>query len=87
MYLGKVIGTVVSTSKNEKLIGMKFLVIRRLDEHKQPTSVSEIAVDSVGAGTGEIVLVCKGSSARALFGNDVPVDTAIVGIVDTVEVE
>ncbi len=53
MYLGKVIGTVVSTSKNEKLIGMKFLVIRRLDEHKQPTSVSEIAVDSVGAGTGE----------------------------------
>ncbi len=87
MYLGKVIGTVVSTSKNENLVGMKLLVVAMLDAHKNPTGVTEIAVDSVGAGTGEIVIVCKGSSARTVFGNGAaPVDSAIVGIVDTVEV-
>lgn len=86
MYLGKVIGTVVSTSKNEKLTGMKLLLVKRLDEWKQPVGETEIAVDSVGAGTGEIVIICKGSSARTIFGNGVPVDTTIVGIVDTVEV-
>ena len=72
MYLGRVIGTVVSTSKNE---------------HLEREGTSEVAVDSVGAGTGEIVIVCKGSSARYVFGKgDAPVDTSIVGIVDTVEV-
>jgi len=71
MYLGRVIGTVVSTSKNEDLIGMKLLIVERLDEHLQRSGETEIAVDSVGAGNGEI-------------GN-VPVDKSIVGIVDTVE--
>ena len=76
MYLGRVIGTVVSTSKNEKLT-----------ERLERAGTSEVAVDSVGAGTGEIVIVCKGSSARYVFGKgDAPVDTSIVGIVDTVEV-
>lgn len=86
MYLGRVVGTVVSTSKNEALIGMKFLIVERLDEHLQREGSSEVAVDSVGAGTGEIVIVCKGSSARYVFGGNAPLDTSIVGIVDTVEV-
>lgn len=86
MYLGKVLGTVVSTSKNEKLIGMKLLIVERLDEQLKSEGTNEIAVDSVGAGTGEIVIVCKGSSARIVFGNNIPVDTVIIGIVDTVEV-
>ena len=77
MYLGRVIGTVVSTSKNETLIG----------ERLEREGSTEIAVDSVGAGTGEIVIVCKGSSARYVFGDgSAPVDTSIVGIVDSVEV-
>lgn len=87
MYLGRVIGTVVSTSKNERLVGMKLLVVERLNEHYEREGTSEVAVDSVGAGTGEIVIVCKGSPARFVFeGSQAPFDTAIVGIVDTVEV-
>lgn len=86
MYLGRVIGTVVSTSKNESLIGMKLLVVEPLDEHLQKIGMAEVAVDSVGAGTGELVIMCRGSGARAIFGGNIPIDTAIVGIVDTVEV-
>lgn len=62
MYLGRVIGTVVSTSKNEHLVGMKLLVVEKLTERLEREGTSEVAVDSVGAGTGEIVIVCKGSS-------------------------
>ncbi len=87
MYLGRVIGTVVSTSKNQDLVGMKFLIVEKLTERLEREGTSEIAIDSVGAGTGEIVIVCKGSTARFVFGNGTaPVDTAIVGIVDNVEV-
>ena len=87
MYLGRVIGTGVYTSKNEHLVGMKLLVVEKLTERLEREGTSEVAVDSVGAGTGEIVIVCKGSSARYVFGKgDAPVDTSIVGIVDTVEV-
>ena len=87
MYLGRVIGTVVSTSKNESLIGMKLLIVEKLTERLEREGSTEIAVDSVGAGTGEIVIVCKGSSARYVFGDgSAPVDTSIVGIVDSVEV-
>ena len=68
MYLGRVIGTVVSTSKNEHLVGMKLLVVEKLTERLEREGTSEVAVDSVGAGTGEIVIVCKGSSARYVFG-------------------
>ena len=84
MYLGRVIGTVVSTSKNEHLVGMKLLIVEKLTERLERAGTSEVAMDSVGAGT---VIVCKGSSARYVFGKgDAPVDTSIVGIVDTVEV-
>lgn len=87
MYLGRVIGTVVSTSKNPQLVGMKLLIVEKLTERLEREGSSEIAVDSVGAGTGELVIVCKGSSARYVFGRgEAPVDASIVGIVDTVEV-
>lgn len=87
MYLGRVIGTVVSTCKNDRLTGVKFLIVEKLTERLEREGTTEIAVDSVGAGTGELVIVCKGSSSRLVFKNiDIPFDTSIVGIVDTVEV-
>lgn len=87
MYLGKVIGTVVSTSKNPDLIGMKLLIVQKLTEELKPAGGTEVAVDSVGAGAGEIVIVVKGSSARRVFENqNAPLDSTIVGIVDTVEI-
>lgn len=86
MYLGKVIGTVVSTSKDQNLVGTKLLIVERLTEKLIPIGITEIAVDSVGAGTGEIVIVAKGSSARYALGKkESPIDASIVGIVDTVE--
>lgn len=88
MYLGKIIGTVVSTRKDENLIGFKLLVVQRLSEKLEPQGQTEIAVDTVGAGCGEIVILVTGSSSRkALDRPDSPVDVTIVGIVDSVEVE
>ena len=62
MYLGRVIGTVVSTSKNKDLVGMKLLIVEKLTERLEREGSTEIAVDSVGAGTGEIVIVSQGLS-------------------------
>lgn len=91
MYLAKVIGTVVSTSKNPRLVGTKLLIVEKLSEKLEREGSTEIAVDSVGAGTGEVVIVCNGSSARHVFDDGssagAPIDASIVGIVDTVEVE
>ncbi len=87
MYLGKVIGTVVSTSKNESLSGTKILIVARLTEALVPDGSTQVAVDSVGAGSGEIVIVSCGNSARNVMRNEHSVvDAAIVGIVDTVEI-
>jgi len=88
MYIAKVIGNVVSTSKNEKLIGSTLLLIKRLDENKNPIGLSELALDTVGAGTGEIVIVASGSSARLAVKKEElpPIDLSIIGIVDSVEV-
>lgn len=86
MYLGKVIGNIVSTSKNEMLIGSKLLIVRKINEKYEDLAETEIAVDTVGAGVGEIVFVTKGSSARSTFEDkDIPVDAAIIGIVDSIE--
>ncbi|MBU5335062.1 EutN/CcmL family microcompartment protein [Intestinibacter bartlettii] len=88
MYLGRVIGTVVSTTKDESLVGFKLLVVSKLNETLEPTETSEIVVDSVGAGVGEVVLVSKGSSARYVLNKpNSPIDSAVVGIVDSVEVD
>lgn len=87
MYLGKVIGTVVSTIKVPTLTGCKFLIIEKINQDLTEQKQTEIAVDTVGAGDGETVIVVGGSSARMAQGNkELPVDAAIVGIVDTVEV-
>ncbi|MDO4978230.1 MAG: EutN/CcmL family microcompartment protein [Eubacteriales bacterium] len=87
MYLGKVIGTVVSTCKVPALVGSKFLIIEKINQDLTAKKQTEIAVDTVGAGDGETVIVVGGSSARWAAGDkNLPVDAAVVGIVDTVEV-
>lgn len=87
MYLAKVIGTVVSTSKDARLVGFKLLLARRLTEEGTMTGTPEVCVDTVGAGNGETVIVTKGSSARfAADRAEAPIDSTIVGIVDTVEI-
>ena len=88
MYLGKVIGTVVSTIKTPSLTGSKFLIVEKINQDLTAKKQTEIAVDTVGAGDVETVIVVGGSSARMANGKetDLPVDAAIIGIVDTVEI-
>ena len=82
MLAGKVVGSVVSTRKNEKLIGSKFMVVEILDQMRAKDQ-KVIAVDNIGAGIGEYVLVATGSAARIGCGMaEAPVDAAIVGIID-----
>jgi len=90
MFLAKVIGNVVSTQKNPKFQGMKLLLIQPYitrEEQLVQSGSSVVAVDSVGAGVGELVMFTQGSSARLTdMTKDSPTDTVIVGIVDTVEI-
>lgn len=87
MQLGKVVGTVVSTRKDEELVGLRFLLLRELDSTMAETGKLVVAVDSVGSGVGEVVLYAAGSSARqTTVTNNRPVDATIMAIVDTVEV-
>ena len=85
MLLAKVKGTIVSTSKNEKLVGYKFLIAEIIEQDKL-TGKEILAVDGVGAGIGEKVMIATGSAARlGVDRTDSPVDAAIVGIVDEVQ--
>jgi microcompartment protein CcmK/EutM len=87
MILGKVVGTVVSTQKDEGLDGLKLLVVQAVDLAMQETRNYVIAADAIGAGMGEQVLVVQGSSARmAVRVKGRPLDASVVAIVDTVEV-
>jgi ethanolamine utilization protein EutN len=93
MFLARVEGAVVATKKDAALNGRKLLLLRpQLVDEKDPTRFRAgvntiIAVDSVGAGVGEMVLFCQGSSARLAPNlKDAPVDAVIVGIVDSVDV-
>ena len=87
MILGRVIGTVWSTKKDENLIGSKLLIVRQLDLDFQEKSNFLIAIDSVGAGEGEIVLVASGSSARqTTITKNKPVDAVVMAIVDKLDV-
>ena len=82
ILVGKVVGSIVSTRKNENLVGSKFMVVEPLAELGNPDK-KIVAVDNVGAGVGEIVLVALGSAARIGCNmSESPVDAAIVGIVD-----
>jgi ethanolamine utilization protein EutN len=83
----KVVGNVVSTQKNQNLVGSKLLLVQSIDSEGNTTGGVFVAVDTVGAGFGERVLVTKGSSARNATGDEEnsPVDAAIVGIIDSIE--
>jgi ethanolamine utilization protein EutN len=88
MYLGKVIGTVVATRKDENLIGSKLMITQPLNMDLEPIGEPLIAVDTVGAGIGELVIFTKGTAARiAARKMDAPIDISIVGIVDQVTID
>ncbi len=88
MQLGRVVGTVVSTAKEPSLEGRKFLVVRALDLDAKETGGYVVAIDAVGAGVGEVVLVSSGSSARMTEATkDRPNDAVIMAIVDSWDVE
>ena len=87
MLLAKVVGTVVATRKDPRLVSNKLMVVRGVDPRGKAEGDYLVAVDTVDAGVGETVLVVSGSSARMASGmKDTPVDAAIVGIIDAVEV-
>lgn len=88
MTLGRVVGTVVATRKEDRLQGFKLQVVEAVDLDLRPTGAFTVAVDAVGAGSGEIVLTAAGSSARlTALTNEKPVDAVILAIVDSVETE
>ncbi|NOX63109.1 MAG: EutN/CcmL family microcompartment protein [Chloroflexi bacterium] len=87
MQIGKVVGTLVSTRKDEKLTGLKFLVVQPVDIDGRPTGGYVVAADAVGAGVEEYVLYATGSSARQTVLTDKrPCDATIMAIVDTWEI-
>ncbi len=87
MILAKIVGTVVATRKDDRLVSNKLLVARPMDPHGKAEGTYLVAVDTVDAGVGETVLIVSGSSARMATGmKDVPVDAAVVGIIDNIDV-
>jgi carbon dioxide concentrating mechanism protein CcmL len=87
LLLGKVIGTVWSTRKDEKLVGAKFLIVKQLDLQNNLKDNFVVAVDSVGAGVGEVVLYASGSSARQTAQTkNKPIDAVIMAIVDKLDI-
>jgi len=87
MLLARVVGTVVATRKDPRLVSNKLMIARPMDPRGKPEGGYLVAVDTVDAGVGETVLIVSGSSARMASGmKDCPIDAAIVGIVDAVEV-
>lgn len=88
MDIGRVVGNLWATRKDEKLNGQKFLVVKLLlNKHKEKEGFF-VAADNTGAGIGDLVLITKGSAARKALGQeDIPIDATIVGIVDSIEVD
>jgi microcompartment protein CcmK/EutM len=88
MLIAKVVGTTVSTIKDEKLIGRKLLVLRPTDERGNPTGKPYVAIDTVDAGVGDLVLTASGSSARqTTITKDTPVDAVIMAMIDSLDVD
>lgn len=88
MKLGTVIGTVWATRKEAGLKGLKFLFVQLEDPHGQPVDTPLIAVDQIGAGVGDRVIITQGSSSRFVFSeHNVPIDAVIIGIVDSIDIE
>ena len=88
MKLGRIVGTVVSTRKDEKIRSLKLYIVRDLTMEIADKDSFVVAADSVGAGVGEVVLYASGSSARQTIMTDKrPIDAAVMAIVDTVDVD
>jgi ethanolamine utilization protein EutN len=88
VILGRVVGTVVATRKDDRLVGTKLLVVRTTDPSGKDETSHMVAVDTVDAGVSDRVLVVTGSSARMASGlKDTPVDAAIIGVIDSVEMK
>jgi microcompartment protein CcmK/EutM len=88
MLIARVIGTTVATIKDEKLTARKLLIVRQTDETGSPVGKPYVAVDTVDAGVGDLVLTCAGSSARQTnITKDTPVDAVIMAVIDSLEVE
>lgn len=87
MNLAKVVGTVVSSQKEDSLVGLKFLLLEQVDERRKGIGTIVVAADAVGAGVGELVLYASGSSARQTRVTDKrPVDAVVMAIVDSWEI-
>jgi microcompartment protein CcmK/EutM len=87
MLIGRVVGSVVSTQKDEKMRDLKFLIVQRHDQKNRPLDEMAVCVDAVGAGLDEIVLYCTGSSARQTkLTEGRPCDAVIMAIVDSWDV-
>ena len=87
MILARIVGTVVATRKDPRLLSCKLMVARPIDPHGKSEGNYLVAIDTVDAGVGETVLIVSGSSARMAAGlKDCPVDAAIVGIIDNIDV-
>lgn len=88
MFIGKIAGTVVCTRKVDGLSGFKLLLVKKLDLAQKETGDFTVAVDVVGAGVGETVLIVSGSSSRQTERTDKkPVDAAVIGIIDSVTLD
>lgn len=88
MQLGRVIGTVVATVKDERLTGVKLMLVQPVNTSRQAVGTPLVAVDAVGAGVGEHVFFVRGKEASFPFlPTEVPTDAGIVGIVDSADVE
>ncbi len=85
MQVARVIGTVVSTRKDDTLIGFKLLVLQVEDPRTGVEAQRLVAIDAMGAGVGEHVLVATGGAARVCLPVNAPVDAAVIGIIDTVD--
>jgi len=87
MLLGRIVGTLVSSRKEEEIVGLKLLLVREIDQKLTPVGKLIVAADSVGAGVGEVVLCAAGSSARQTKATqNRPVDHTIMAIVDSFEI-
>ena len=87
MLIARVIGTTVSTIKDEKLAGRKLLILRQTDERGEPFGKPYVAVDTIDAGVGDLVLTAAGSSARqTTITKDSPVDAVIMAVIDSLQV-
>ena len=87
MYLGRVVGCVVSTMKDRNLASQRLLIVQPLTGRLEPTGKRQVCTDCTGAGAGELVYWCKGKEASFPFlPDEVPSDSTIVGIVDSVDV-